>query len=102
MGWGPTNFENSRAGPTTLIFGAVGFCLVFFSLLSFLSSFSLSRADGPLLIEILSQRAVERYTTNPTQPLNTLTQKAKMTDKIYDESEMRTRQKQHFVTPGDP
>ena len=36
----------------------------FFSPLSFLSSFSLSLGDGPILTEILSQRAVKPKTTN--------------------------------------
>ena len=40
----------------------------FYSHLSFLSSFSLSLGDGPILTEILSQRAVKPKTTN--QPTN--------------------------------
>ena len=52
-------------GPTALAVGAGGGCLdIFYSLLSFLSYFSLSLGDGPILTEILSQRAVEPKTTN--------------------------------------
>ena len=40
----------------------------FYSHLSFLSSFSLSLGDGPILTEILSQRAVKQKATN--QPTN--------------------------------
>ena len=42
----------------------------FFSPLSLLFSFSLSLGDGPILTEILSQRAVKPKTTN--QPTNCL------------------------------
>ena len=52
-------------GPTLLAVGAGGGCLdIFFSRLSFLFSFSLSLGDGPILTEILSQRAVKPKTTN--------------------------------------
>ena len=48
-----------------LAVGAGGGCLdIFFSRLSFLFSFSLSRGDGPIQTEILSQRAVKLKTTN--------------------------------------
>ena len=40
----------------------------FYSHLSFLSSFSLSVGDGPILTEILSQRPIKPETTN--QPIN--------------------------------
>ena len=41
----------------------------FFSFLSFLFSFSLSLGDGPIQIEILSQRAVKPKTTNQQRPV---------------------------------
>ena len=45
-------------GPTTLVVGAGGGCSdIFFSRLSFLSSFSRSLGDGPIETDILSQRA---------------------------------------------
>ena len=50
-------------GPTALAVGAGGGCLDIFTL-SFLSSFSLSLADGPISTEILSQRTVKPKTTN--------------------------------------
>ena len=61
----PTNLDCSRArayctcsGCRWGLFGHV------FSRLSFLSSFSLSLGDGPILTKILSQRAVKPKTTN--------------------------------------
>ena len=57
--------------PTALTVGAGGVvwtflrgCLDIFTHLSFLSSFSLSLGDGPILTESLSQRAVKPKTTN--------------------------------------
>ena len=50
-------------GPTALAVGAGGVVGT-----SFLLSFSLSLRDGPVLTEILSQRATKPYTTN--QPTN--------------------------------
>ena len=47
--------------PTALAVGAVGLCLDIFL---FFFSFSLSLGDGPIYIEILSQRAVKPKTTN--------------------------------------
>ena len=45
--------------------GAGGGCLdIFFSQLSFLSSFFLSLGDGPIQTEILFQRVVKPITTN--------------------------------------
>ena len=54
-------------GPTALAVGADGVVLTFFSHLSFLVSFGLSLGDGPILTEILSQRAVKPKTTNQLQ-----------------------------------
>ena len=51
-------------GPTAVAVDADEGCLViFFSGLSFLSSFSLSLGDGPIWSEILSQRAAKPKTT---------------------------------------
>ena len=65
----PTNLDNSRARAccdcSRCGWGWFGH---FFSRLSFPFSFSLSLGDGPLYIEILSQRAVKLKTTN--QPTN--------------------------------
>ena len=60
----PTIWIKVGRGPTAL--AASGGCLdnFFYSPLSFLSSFSLSLGDGPILTEILSQRAVKPKTTN--------------------------------------
>ena len=64
----PTNFDSSRARPTTLAVGAGGGCLDIFTLIyPFLSSLSLG--DGPIYTEILSQRAVKPKTNQPTNPL---------------------------------
>ena len=53
--------------PIALAVGAGGGCLdIFFSRLSFLFSFSLSLGDGPISIEILSQRAVKPQINQPT------------------------------------
>ena len=61
------NFDYSRAGPTALAVGAGGGCLdIFYSQLSFLSSFSLPLGDGPIETEILSQRAVKPKTNQPS------------------------------------
>ena len=54
-------------GSTALVVGAGGGCLdIFFSRLSFLSSFSCSLGDGPILAEILPQRADKPITTTTT------------------------------------
>ena len=50
--------------PTALAVGAGGGYLDFFVSLSFCLYFSLSLGDGPILTEILSQRAVKPLTTN--------------------------------------
>ena len=55
-------------GPTALAVGVGGGCLDIFTLLSFLSSFSLILGDGPILTEILSQKAFKPKTTN--QPIH--------------------------------
>ena len=61
----PTNLDLSRAKACCACrrcgWGLFGH---FFSHLSFLSSFSLSLGDGPILTEILSQRAVKPKSTN--------------------------------------
>ena len=61
----PTNLDYSRARACCACsrcgWGLFGH---FFSHLSFLFSFSLSLGDGPIQIEILSQRAVKPKTTN--------------------------------------
>ena len=58
-------------GPVALAAGADGGLFgQFFSHLFFLLSFSLSLGDGPILTEILSQRAVKPKRTN--QPFYTL------------------------------
>ena len=55
-------------GPTALAVGAGGGCLDIFSLIYHFFSFSLSLGEGPILTEIMSQRAVKPKTTNqPTQ-----------------------------------
>ena len=52
-------------GPTVFAVGAGwGFLDIFFSHLSFFSSFFLSLGDGPIQIEILFQRVVKPKTTN--------------------------------------
>ena len=60
----PTIWISIGQGPTALALGAGGGCLDIFTLISFLSSFSLSLEDGPIKTEILSQRAVKPKTTN--------------------------------------
>ena len=64
----PTNLDNSRARAYCAYsrcgWGGGG---TFFSHLSFLSSVSLSLADGPIYTEILSQRAVKPKTNQPTK-----------------------------------
>ena len=56
-------------GPSALAVGAGGGLFGhFFSRLSFLFSFSLSLGDGPILTEILSQRAVKPQKTNQPHP----------------------------------
>ena len=61
----PTNLDNSRTRAYCACsrcgWGLFGH---FFTRLSFLSSFSLSLGDGPILTEILSQRVVKPKTTN--------------------------------------
>ena len=54
--------------PSVLAVGADGGCLQFFSLLSFLSSFSLSLGDGLILTELSSKRTVKPKSTNQ-QPI---------------------------------
>ena len=51
-------------GPTALAVGAGGGSMDTFSLIYPFSSFSLTLGDGPILTEILSQRAVKPNTTN--------------------------------------
>ena len=65
----PTNLDNSRARAFCAC-SKCGWKLFghFISRLSFLSSASQSLRDGPIQIEILSQRAVKPKTTN--QPTN--------------------------------
>ena len=66
----PTIWINVGQGLIALAVGAGGGCLdIFYSHLSFLSSFSLSLVDGPILTEILSQRAVKPKTTNKPQQI---------------------------------
>ena len=60
----PTGLDYSRQGPIVLAVGAGGVLWTFFSLIYHF--FSLG--DGPILTEILSQRAVKPKTTN--QPSN--------------------------------
>ena len=64
----PTNLDYSRA-KVCCACSRCGWGLFghFFSRLSFLFSFSLSRGDGPIQTEILSQRAVKPKTSN--QPI---------------------------------
>ena len=65
----PTIWITVGQGPTVLAVGAGGGLFRhFYSHPSILSSFSLSLGDGPILTEILSQRAVKPKTTN--QPTN--------------------------------
>ena len=71
-------------GPIVLSVGAGGGCLdIFFSHLSLLFSFSLSLGDGPILTEILSQRAVKPKTTN--QPTNQIYEKNRPFPKRFTE-----------------
>ena len=66
----PTIWITVGQGLTALALGAGGCCLdIFYSHLSFLSSFSLSLGDGPIYTEILSQRAVKLKTNQPTNSL---------------------------------
>ena len=61
----PTIWITVGQGPTALVVGAGGGCLDIFTLICpFLSSLSLSLGNGPILTEILSQRAVKPKTTN--------------------------------------
>ena len=61
----PTIWMLVGQGPIPLAVGAGGvFFGHFYSPLSFLSSSSLSLGDGPILTEILSQRAAKPKTTN--------------------------------------
>ena len=61
----PTLWITVGQWPTALAVGAGGGCFGhFYPHPSFLSSFSLSLGDGPILTEILSQRAVKPKTTN--------------------------------------
>ena len=56
-------------GPIALAVGAGGGCLdIFYTPLSFLSSFSLSPGDGPIQTEIVSSKGAK---TKPTNQLNT-------------------------------
>ena len=52
----PTIWFTGGQGPTALVVGAGGGCLDMFTLISL--------GDGPILTEILSQRAVKPKTTN--------------------------------------
>ena len=65
----PTILITVGQGPTAHVVGAGGGCLDIFTLIyPFLSSFSLSLGDGPILTEILSRRAAKPKTTNqPTK-----------------------------------
>ena len=69
----PTNLDLSRAKACCACrrcgWGLFGH---FFSHLSFLSSFSLSLGDGPILTEILSQRAVKPKSTNQPTKYNVI------------------------------
>ena len=61
-------------GPIALAIGAGGGLFGhFFSNLSFLFSFSLSLGDGPILTEILSQRAVKVVISGKYKNLNKIT-----------------------------
>ena len=62
----PTYLDSSRARALYFTCSRCRWGLFghFFSHLSFLFSFSLSLGDGPILTEILSQRAVKPKTTN--------------------------------------
>ena len=61
----PTSFDDSRARAYCACSRCGwGFSDIFFPHLSFLFSLSLSLGDGPILTEILSQRAVKPQTTN--------------------------------------
>ena len=64
----PTNLNYSRAR-AYCAYSRCGWGLFgHFSLVYYISSFSLSLGDGPILTEILSQRTVKPKTTNqPTQ-----------------------------------
>ena len=60
----PTIWMIVGQGPIALAVGAGGGCLDIFTLCYLFSSFSLSVRGGPILTEILSQRAVKPKTTN--------------------------------------
>ena len=60
----PTIWITVGRGPIALAVGADGGGLDIFTLICPFSSFSLSLGDGPILTEILSQRAVKPKTTN--------------------------------------
>ena len=66
----PTILITVGQGPIVLAVGADGGGLDIFTLIYSFSHFSLSLGDGPILTEILSQRAVKPKTTNqPTDQL---------------------------------
>ena len=61
----PTIWSIVEQGPIAPAVGAGGDCLdIFYSPLSFLSTFSLSLGNGLIWTEILSQRAAKPKTTN--------------------------------------
>ena len=60
----PTILITVGQGPIALAAGAGWIVWTFFPRLSFLFSYSLSLGDGPIKIEILSQRAVKPKPTN--------------------------------------
>ena len=64
----PTTLITVGQGPIALAVGAGGGGMDIFTLIYPFSSFSLSLGDGPILTEILSQRAVKPKTTNQPIP----------------------------------
>ena len=60
----PTILITVGQGPIALAVSAGGGCLDIFTLVYPFFSFSLSLGDGPILTEILSQRAVKPKSTN--------------------------------------
>ena len=68
----PTILITVGQGPIALAVGAGGGGLDIFSLIYPFSSFSLSLGDGPIQIEILSQRAVKPKINQPTNQIQEL------------------------------